>query len=267
MIDYLHGLFGAFASGRWRDLAPYVLVVLGTAGAFLYSIRVSLLNKYSAGYVARAMRRQWFEVAWLILITNTAAMLLAELLTASVPPRSHSKALVSFLVGAFCGSGVSFLERNLWNVKLVSTFVLRPTNELSLAVLTRLDRAASALERADNDAWQCQSGYWNLGIEPAAARNRMRLIFEGSKERLVTRWGRSDIYLMDARWHPGNYFFLLVRFYGRRKLRKMLRDPPSFAGLRPDWSGEAARKMAGKPGDRQGGFRKGDKVRRYDHLG
>ena len=92
-------------------------------------------------------------------------------------------------------------------------------------------------------------------------------IFEGSKERLVTRWGRSDIYFMDARWHPGNYFFLLVRFYGRRRLRRMLLKPPSFAGLRADWRGEAARKMAGKPGDRRTGYTKGDKIRRYDHLG
>ena len=106
--------------------------------------------------------------------------------------------------------------------------MLRPTSELSFAVLTRLDRAASAFERADNDAWQCQSGYWNLGIEPAVARNRMRLIFEGSKEHLVTRWGRSEIYVMDARWHPGNYFFLLVRFYGRRRLRKLMQPFAEF---------------------------------------
>lgn len=128
-------------------------------------------------------------------------------------------------------------------------------------------RAASSLERADNDAWQCQSGYWNLGIEPGTARNRMRLIFEGSKERLVTRWGRSDIYFMDARWHPGNYFFLLVRFYGRRKLRRLLRKPPAFNGLRAEWMGEAARKVAGRPTERENGYRKGDPIRRYDHLG
>lgn len=107
----------------------------------------------------------------------------------------------------------------------------------------------------------------NLGIEPGTARNRMRLIFEGSKERLVTRWGRSDIYFMDARWHPGNYFFLLVRFYGRRKLRRMLLTPPSFNGLRPDWMGDAARKVAGKPTERRDGYMKGDKIRRYDHFG
>jgi hypothetical protein len=247
-------------------ILPYSLVVLGTAGALMYSIRASLLTKYSLSYVARAVRRQWFEVTWLIVITNAAAILLTQLFTLS-SSSGPSRPVAGFFVGAICGSSASFVERNLWNIKLISTFVLRPTNDLSFAVLTRLDRAASALERADNDAWQCQSGYWNLGIEPGIARNRMRLIFEGSKEQLVTRWGRSDIYFMDARWHPGNYFFLLIRFYGRRRLRRMLRTPPSFNGLRPDWMGEARRKVAGKPTDRLNGYMKGHPIRRYDHLG
>lgn len=266
MVDYIHTLLAVFITERLVEVAPYSLVVLGTAGALLYSIRVSLLTKYSVSHVGRAIRRQWFEVMWLILITNAAAILLTQLFTSSASSGS-SKAVVGFFIGALCGSGASLVERNLWNIKPISTFVLRPTNDLTFAVLTRLDRAASAMERADNDAWQCQSGYWNLGIEPNTARNRMRLIFEGSKERLVTRWGRSDIYFMDARWHPGNYFFLLVRFYGRRKLRQMLLTPPSFAGLRTDWSGEATRKSAGRPVDRQGGYKKGDRIRRYDHLG
>lgn len=38
---------------------------------------------------------------------------------------------------------------------------------------------------------------------------------------------------MDARWHPGNYFFLLVRFYGRRKLRQMLLPPLPSPGYAP----------------------------------
>jgi hypothetical protein len=201
------------------------------------------------------------------LITNAAALLLAELAISSASLSYNFRGVVGFLVGAFCGSGASLVERQMWNVKIVSALVLRPTNELSVAVLTRLDRAAAALERADNDAWQCQSGYWNLGIEPATARNRMRLLFEGSKEKLVTRWGRSDIYFMDARWHPGNYFFLLVRFYGRRKLRKLLRNPPQFRDLRTDWKGEAMRKVAGRPENRKKGYKKGDQLRRYDHLG
>ena len=266
MTDSLHSLLGTFTSGGFFQVARYTLVIFGTGGALLYSIRVSLLTKYSVSYVARAVRRQWFEVTWLILITNAAAILLTQLFTPSASSDT-SKAVAGFFVGALCGSGASFLERNLWNIRLVSTFVLRPTNDLSFAVLTRLDRTASALERADNDAWQCQSGYWNLGIDPSTARNRMRLIFEGSKERLVTKWGRSDIYYMDARWHPGNYFFLLVRFYGRRKLRRLLLEPPSFSGLRAEWMGEAARKVAGKPTDRRDGYTKGDPIRRYDHLG
>lgn len=266
MIDYLHAFLASLTIDRLVEAAPYSLVVFGTVGALLYSIRASLLTKYSVSYVMRAVKRKWFEVTWLLLITNAAAMLLTQLFSPSASS-SLSKAVVGFFVGALCGGSASLVERNLWNNKLVSTFVLRPTNDLSFAVLTRLDRAASALERADNDAWQCQSGYWNLGLDPSTARNRMRYIFEGSKERLVTQWGRSDIYYMDARWHPGNYFFLLVRFYGRRKLRKMMLKPPRFAGLRNDWSGEAARKLAGKPVDRQGGYKKGDRIRRYDHLG
>lgn len=266
MVDYMQAWSAAFTTDTLIKVAPYSLVVLGTAGALIYSIRASLLTKYSVSHVGRAVSRHWFEVTWLILITNAAAILLTQLFTSSASS-GPSKAVVGFFVGALCGSGASFVERNLWNIKLVSTFVLRPTNDLSFAVLTRLDRAAGAIERADNDAWQCQSGYWNLGIAPGAARNRMRLIFEGSKERLVTRWGRSDIYFMDARWHPGNYFFLLVRFYGRRKLRRMLLKPPLFSGLRKDWMGEATRKVAGKPTDRRDGYKKGDNIRRYDHLG
>lgn len=245
---------------------PYAAVFGGTAGALLYSIRASLLNKYSTGYVARAMVRQWFELGWLLLVTNAAAILLADVITSSAST-FPSRVLVGFVVGALCGSGASLVERNMWNVKIVSSFVLRPTSELSFAVLTRIDRAASAFERADNDAWQCQSGYWDIGVEPSTARNRMRLIFEGSKERLVTRWGRSDIYLMDARWHPGNYFFLLVRFYGRRRLRRLLRKPTGFPTLQADWTGEARRQVAGKPQHRANGYKKGESVRRYDHLG
>jgi hypothetical protein len=266
MVDYTQALSTAFTTDELAEVVPYSLVVFGTAGALIYSIRASLLNKYSVSHVVGAVKRHWFEVTWLILIMNAAAILLTKLLTSSTSSGS-SKAVAGFFVGALCGSGASFVERNLWNSKLVSTFVLRPTNELSLAVLTRLDRAAGAIERADNDAWQCQSGYWNLGVAPGIARNRMRLIFEGSKERLVTRWGRSDIYFMDARWHPGNYFFLLVRFYGRKKLQRMLLKPPLFSGLRKDWMGEATRKVAGKPTDRQNGYKKGDNIRRYDHLG
>jgi hypothetical protein len=266
MAELLHSVLAIFANDKFIRAVPYGLVILGTGGALLYSIRVSLLTKYSISYVGRAARRQWFEVTWLIAITNAAAILLTLFFTPSTYS-SPSRSVVGFFVGALCGSGASFVERNLWDMKIVSTFVLRPTNDLSFAVLTRLDRAASAIERADNDAWQCQSGYWNLGLEPSMARNRMRLIFEGSKERLVTKWGRSDIYFMDARWHPGNYFFLLVRFYGRRKLRRLLLKPPSFAGLRKDWAGEAARRVAGKPSNRRGGYTKGDRIRRYDHLG
>jgi len=266
MADYMQRFLSILITDSFLKFVPYTLVLIGSGGALVYSIRVSLLTKYSLMYVARAMRRQWFEVTWLVLLINVAAILLTRLFVSS-ESKAPSKAVVAFFVGALCGSSASLVERNLWNIKLFSNLVLRPTRDLSFALITRLDRAASAFERADNDAWQCQSGYWNLGIDPGTARNRMRLIFEGSKERLVTKWGRSDIYFMDARWHPGNYFFLLVRFYGRRQLRRMLLNPPSFVGLRADWTGEAARKMAGKPVDRRTGYTKGDKIRRYDHLG
>jgi hypothetical protein len=159
------------------------------------------------------MRRQWFEVAWLVLLINVAAILLTRFFISS-ESTGPSKAVVAFFVGALCGSSASLVERNLWNIKFFSNLVLRPTRDLSFALLTRLDRAASALERADNDAWQCQSGYWNLGIDPGTARNRMRLIFEGSKERLVTRWGRSDIYFMDARWQVTISFFSFASMAG-----------------------------------------------------
>lgn len=241
-------------------------ILLGTAGSLMYSIRSSLLNKYSLGYIVLAARRHWYEVLWLLLVTTGAAFLVTELLALSLP-HSHLKAVLGFLLGAAFGSGATFVERRLWNVKIGAGLVLRPTHELGFAVLTRLDRSAGIFERADNDAWQCQSGYWNVGIEPGMARNRMRLLFEASKEKLVAERGMSDIYRMDARWHPGNYFFLLVHFYGRRRLRKLLGNPPRFEGLRKDWSGEATRKTAGKPNERKGGYRSGDSIRRYDHLG
>ena len=260
-------MLSAFSKTALLELIPYALVVLGILGALVYSIRASLLSKYSLGYVGRAALRHWYELVWVLLLTSAAALLLVEVAVSSVSLPPHLRGAVGFLVGAFCGSSASFVERNMWNVKIVSNLVLRPTNDLSLAVLTRLDRTAAALERADNDAWQCQSGYWNLGIEPVSARNRMRLIFEGSKEKMVTRWGRSDIYFMDARWHPGNYFFLLARYYGRRKLRKMLRNPPRFKRISENWDGTARRKVAGRPKDRRDGYEKGNRMRRYDHLG
>lgn len=249
--------------------APYLFVMTGTTGAFMYSIRVSLLPKYSADYVVRAVRKHSFEVLWFFLVTTAGALLLTELALSALTesPEVTKRCVVGFVAGVFCGSGASLLERNMWDMKFVSSFVLRPTSELGFAVLTRLDRSASAFERADNDAWQCQSGYWNVKIPPPEARKRMRLIFEGSKEKLVTETGRSDIYNMDARWHPGNYFFLLLRLYGRKRLRKLLEEPPKFLGLREEWRGEAARKVAGRPEDREDGFSPGDKKRRYDHLG
>lgn len=102
MVNYVQELFVMFTIDRLLKVAPYSLVVLGSAGALIYSIRVSLITKYSVSYVCRAVKRQWFEVAWLILITNAAAILLTQLFTSSAAS------------GSFQGCGWFLCRRGLW---------------------------------------------------------------------------------------------------------------------------------------------------------
>lgn len=169
--------------------------------------------------------------------------------------------LSGFLVTAF-PSGVmewavsSYLSRK--DVKIKQDLE-QPVNRLILKVwvVNRLKAKVQELKSLDNFRAQWQQGWWNFNLSTNSreaekeAGRRIRRLYEVFKIEIANQQRKAYLLDIAGGYFPGNKFFYLVRFLGRKRLHQLLADPPPPPQPGCDWNGSERRKIQGAKADRK----------------
>jgi hypothetical protein len=207
------------------------------------------VHQTARGYLLRAaVRSLFFTTVWVIVqfavgvvicfgvtipmpkIVGLAASVVVGFLTVAFP--RSIEALLGFLIGG---------RPNTRHARKVA----RVFAKLQLAIKRHLLYEVQCLLIEDNESWQQGRGEWNIDeggghLSPSEAGRRIRRIYEIHKLDISNKNGNHSLLDFDIGVHPGQKFYLLARYLGRRQLHRSLQSThPEFA---PNWSGQERRR-------------------------
>ena len=248
-----------------RQFVPYMTVsvfVVLTNGLFVHY----KCFDNSRGYMCWSALRISLFLAIVFSLQSLLGVCIYEFVLPSIYPtqfilqKTFTAGLSGFLASVFPNGVVgwavtSYLSRK--DVRLAKD-LSRSADKVLVRIwlLSRFRFEVQYLKSLDNFKAQFQSGWWNFSLSPdqriaeREAARRIRRLYEVFKIEIANKERDPNLLDIAPRYHPGNKFFLLVAFLGRRRLRELLAAPPLALQPGCDWDGSERRRDVGTKADR-----------------
>lgn len=249
-----------------KDLTPYLAIL------FFVSLTNALFVYYRC--YARSLGYMWmaaFHIWPFLVVVFSLQTLLGVCIYEFFLPRMYT---TQFLFQKTASAGFSGFLATAFPTGLIEWAVIsysarkdikiaealsHPVNRLILRtwVLNRFKAEIQELKSRDNFKAQFQLGWWDLQLSTdrrdaeREAGRRIRRLYEAFKLEIANTERKPHLLDIAGGYYPGNKFFLLVAFLGRKKLRELLAAPPPPPRPGCDWNGSERRKETGKKADRR----------------
>ncbi|MEK6410097.1 MAG: hypothetical protein AABN34_24495 [Acidobacteriota bacterium] len=247
-------------------VAPVTLastVVVFTSALLTHCLAIYAgCNRDSRGYLLAATRRLYPFVLGTTILHTLIGLFVLRLIFRFFG--DHLPTLPDVAMAGFSGFGSATLSNALFS-SWVAWFMGRPNANLVEDLQSALPRLAirawvlsqyretiQRLKSIDNFAAQQQADWWDVNIvgnergRETEAGRRIRRIYEVFKAEIANRERDPDMLDLAEGAFPGNKFFPLVGYLGRKELRNQLASPPPAPAPGYDWNGSERRKHSGR---------------------
>jgi hypothetical protein len=238
----------------------YVLAPLSLMGIFATLIPLFHLRFHSSynGYLRLLLKHPPWSITSCVFLLWLASGFLASFafVAFGYPVATGSKWLaISIGSGVAAALGSGFLE--IWVCKRVGfkSWALptyRALRRINLAPFHPVAWQLNRFRQRDNLGWQQRRApEWDFGVSKVVIFRRIRMLFGETKPGIAAGRRQPEFLSFDINITPPVQFFLLLDYYGRRRVNELLKD--SVQSPRPcrDWNGHERRRHRGSPEDRQ----------------
>jgi hypothetical protein len=232
-------LMSALDSSYAREIAT----VLGAVVVALTVLVLQSTNsrRSASGYVWPALLLSKGRVlAWIAIKT----ILVVALLRAA---QLHNFSLsIRFLLALFLTIApelIGTLAEAIGNEK-VARFVFVAMQRTNFSVIQLLNASITRLREHANYDWQNGRGQWQFGVNAEEIGRRIRILYERNKREIANSLRKPSLLAFDVGIVPAQKFYLLIDFFGPKRLNSALREfstsptgPPTFG-----WDGKERRR-------------------------
>jgi hypothetical protein len=237
----------------------YVLALLSLLGIFAALIPLfhRRFNRSYKGYLRLLIRHPPGLLGLCVFFLWVASGLLAisAFFAFGSPAATDQKWLaISFGSGAVAAFGSSSIEKWIGNRVGMKTWALPVYTALLRANLAPYHPVAWQLNRLrQRDNLRCQNrvSEWDFGVPQTVIFRRIRMLFGEAKPMIAAGRRQPGILSLDANITPPVQFFLLLDYYGRRRVNELLKAPATPPRPGRDWNGRERRRQSGSPEDRR----------------
>jgi len=229
--------------------------------------RVLLINRdfasKSNGYILKSVINKWHIVLLAVFVNLLFAVAYSGLYQKIIDPKNsvifYSCAIICGIASVVSPNGISRIINYIWLKKISNIYLsgkLPYPNDLKfleyeslLNINIHLQIEIDLVKQIDKMHFLSQTKWWNLKLHrdhdknKELAHNRLRLLFD--------QWSRDesdsgrikDFNILAIDHNLSQKFQYLVDFYGRKKLKNLLRQKPFKIRLKSNWKGKDRRKI------------------------
>jgi len=250
----------------------YVWALLSLLGIFACLIPLFHLRFNSSynGYLHLLIKDPPWPFVFCVALLWFASGLLAILafFVFGYPAATDSKWL-AISVGSGVATALVSSIVEMWVCKRVGfkTWALTVYKALLRANLAPFHPVAWQLNRLrqrDNLRCQNRKSEWDFNVPQNVIFRRIRMLFGAAKPRIAAGRRQPGFLSLDANITPPVQFFLLLDYYGRRRVNELLKAPAPVPLPGRDWDGRERRRQSGSPEDRRNEPRNLGLIRMYD---
>jgi hypothetical protein len=165
--------------------------------------------------------------------------------------RSWIWAAVVGLITVILPSSFEHLIESRVTTKFVKNTLVQLLLRFNLLTGQTLRKSVQKLKEQDNFDCQHSKGWWNSGLPEKQINRRLRMLYEELKLEIACHRREPELLRHDVDISPGQKFYLLVAYLGRKRLRKALEQGPASPPPCQDWDGTERRRTVGKKADRK----------------
>ncbi|HTG34185.1 MAG TPA: AAA family ATPase [Thermoanaerobaculia bacterium] len=159
-----------------------------------------------------------------------------------------------FVAGLIVVALPSFFEHFLdkkATTKFVSNALVQLLLRFNLLIGQTLKSAIQKQKEQDNYDYQRSKGWWDLGLPEREINRRLRMLYELVKLEIASYRHQPELLRHDVNISPGQKFYLLVAYLGRKGLRRALETKPLPPPPGLAWDGSERRRKVGIKSDRR----------------
>src|SRR5882724_3079984 len=229
-------------------MLDWLLILIGVIITQILVLNVIYFSN-SSGYMLRAA--QWVSVFlfFAVSIELIIAAALFYLGAKIIPlPRSYWALLVGVLAVLLPNTfEYLLLFRNASEAKVKNPLV-KILQRLNLDVIHKF--AWAIRSRMEQDAFDCQTYGWNLGLTREEIGRRIRLLYTLHMRDIATERSDPSLIAYDVGVTPWEKLYLLGAHLGRKRLREQLAGYLPSPEPLEDWDGRERRRQVGTRADR-----------------
>jgi hypothetical protein len=158
--------------------------------------------------------------------------------------------VAGLIIVAFPASFEHFLDNNA-TTKVVSNTLVKLLLRFNLLVGQTVRSAVQQLKEQDNYDCQNSKGWWDFGLPGEKINRRLRILYEVLKLDIACKRRQPELVRHDVNIPPGQKFYLLVAYMGRKRLWKAIQEPPHPPPPGLNWDGSERRRRVGSKADRR----------------